>query len=44
MFKKDKVVGGGRWRVTQKQTDWEAIFGTIFVIGILLLLLSSCGG
>lgn len=40
MFKKRRRVGG----IYKTETDWEAVFGAIFVGFLVLVLLGSCGG
>lgn len=39
-------VGGGSYGVykPKKQTDWDAIWGWVFTIGVAVFLLSMCSG
>jgi hypothetical protein len=40
MFSKKKMVGG----IYKKVTDWEAVFGTVFVGFVVLVILGSVAG
>jgi len=44
MFNKNKVVGSGRYRVTKKVVDWDAIGGLVVMAVIGLFLLKACTG
>lgn len=39
---KHKKIGGGTYGVYKKVFDWEVLFGWIFFIFVVLVLLGSC--
>ena len=41
MFTKDKEVARGRYRVTKKAIDWEAIGGACVLLFIAILVLAN---
>ncbi|MEM6463202.1 MAG: hypothetical protein AAF724_14925 [Pseudomonadota bacterium] len=41
MFMKDKEVGRGRFRVTKKVIDWNAVLGALVLGGIVIAVLAN---
>ena len=41
MFTKNKTLGTGSYRVSKKVTDWDAVFGAIFIVGLVVVILAN---
>ena len=41
MFTKNKTIGSGSYRVDKKVTDWDAVLGTIFIVGLVVVVLAN---
>lgn len=41
MFYKEKEIGRGRFRVTKKVVDWEAVLGAVVIGAIALFILAN---
>lgn len=43
MFTKPKQVGQAHIRTYKKVIDWDAVFGAIFIFGIVVVILANLG-
>lgn len=41
MLTKDKEVARGGYRVTKKVIDWDAVWGVVFIGGIVVVILAN---